>query len=305
MTSTHPQLMPCATPPLLPESAQDEISLREIWQRLIDQKWWIVAITLLCTSGAITYALTATPIFQADVLLEPAGEDAKKGGGSLAQLGGLAAMAGISLGGSGGTKDMAIAKLKSRIFLEEFIRDENLLPVLFHEKWDSENKKWKPEDPKKIPTYFQGVDYFRTDILKVSEDKKTGLVTLILEWQDKEQTTRWANLLIERINRHLRTQAIEDAKRNIDYLNGELNKTTITELRQAISTILEDQIKKIMLANGRQDFAFRVIDPAVIPEKRTRPKRVIIVILGGITGLFLGMVTAFIRGSTLTNSKKN
>ncbi|GAB0056227.1 hypothetical protein SIID45300_00532 [Candidatus Magnetaquicoccaceae bacterium FCR-1] len=278
-----------------PRPSEDgEIDVFKLIAMLWQAKGLIALVTVVCIALALTYAFMATPIFKADVLLEPAGDDAKKGG-AMAQLGGLAAMAGINIGGGGTSKDAAIAKLKSRIFIEEFIRDENLLPVLFEEHWDAAAKGWKEQDPKKQPSLFQGVEMFQKSLLKIMEDKKTGLVTLTLEWKDAKQTAQWANLLVERVNRHLRGLAIEEARRNIDYLNGELAKAMILELKQVIASLTEDQIKKIMLANGRLEFAFKVIDPAVVPERRIWPKRAMIVVLGSVGGVILGVMAVFMR----------
>ncbi|MBF0261787.1 MAG: hypothetical protein HQL97_08150 [Magnetococcales bacterium] len=290
------------SPPLqeLPEpppSEEGEIDLFKLIATLWEAKGLIAVVTAICIALATTYAFLATPVYKADTLLEPAGEDAKKGGGALSQLGGLAAMAGISIGGGSTSKDAAIAKLKSRIFIEEFIRDENLLPVLFEDKWDAAARSWKETNPDKMPTYFKGVEFFKKEILKVNEEKKTGLVTLTLEWKEAKQTAHWANLLVERVNRHLRDLAIEDAKRNIDYLNSELAKATIVELKQVIASLTEDQIKKVMLANGRPEFAFKVIDPAVVPERRNWPKRGLIMGLGGGFGGILGIVAVFMRNA--------
>ncbi|MBF0215000.1 MAG: hypothetical protein HQM00_15800 [Magnetococcales bacterium] len=298
MTPTHspyaPEPQQAAPEPI---SVEEEIKLGDLWRILVQQKWWIAIITVVCIAGSVTYALLATPYFQADILLEPAGDDAKKGGGSLGQLGGLAAMAGINIGGGGSSKDAAVARLKSRLFIEEFIEDEQLMPILFHEQWDPVRKNWKESESGKVPTRLQAVDYFKKEVLRIIEDKKTGLITMTIEWQNREQTARWANLLIERINRHMRNLAIEESKYNIEYLNKELEKNTIAELRQVIATLLEDQIKKIMLANGRPEFAFRVLDPAVVPERRIRPKRSLIVLVGAFLGLFVGVLSAFVRHS--------
>jgi uncharacterized protein involved in exopolysaccharide biosynthesis len=48
-----------------------------------------------------------------------------------------------------------------------------------------------------------------------------------------------------------------------------------------------------MLANVNEDFALEVIDPAVAPETREKPKRKLIVALGGICGGFLGIFAVF------------
>jgi uncharacterized protein involved in exopolysaccharide biosynthesis len=54
-----------------------------------------------------------------------------------------------------------------------------------------------------------------------------------------------------------------------------------------------------MLANVQEEFAFRVIDPAVVPEVRSKPKRKLIVVLGGVLGgmfsIFLAFFLNFLR----------
>ncbi|MND03148.1 hypothetical protein D3C83_228340 [compost metagenome] len=54
-------------------------------------------------------------------------------------------------------------------------------------------------------------------------------------------------------------------------------------------------MKNSMLANVRQEYAFRVIDPAKIPEERQWPNRVLIALLGFCAGLVAGTFTAVFR----------
>ena len=290
-----------------PPQAEEEINLLDLWRVLVREKWLIFFLTTLCMAGAIAAALLMTPIYKAEVLLEPISEDGKQGGGLMAQYGGLAAMAGIDIGGGGSnSKDTNMAILQSRVFIEKFLHDENLMPILFSKQWNPETQNWKVEDPKQIPTLWNGVEYFTKGILKVSEDKKTNLVTLAIEWKDREQATRWANLLVKRINHHLKELAIQDTQKSMEYLNAELAKTSIVELQQAIVNILEGQIKKIMMANVRSEFAFKVIDPAVVPPKGhiIKPKRRLMVVLGFVLGGFLGIFAAFFR-NFLRRQKEN
>ncbi len=297
------QAVPIAYLP--PQAAEEEVSLLDLWCVLLREKWLVFFFTVLCTAGAVAAALHATPIFRAEVLLEPVSADGKQGGGLLAQYGGLAAMAGINIGGGGSSKDFHIATLKSRTFVEGFLRDEKLLPVLFYKKWDSESQSWQVENPKQIPTMWKGVEYFKKNILKVSEDKKTGLITLAIELHDRDKTAQWANLLVERINRHLREAAIQDARKSMEYLKTELANTNIVELKQAIANLLEGQIKKIMLTRVRTDFAFKIIDPAVVPPENRyiKPKKRLMVVLGFMLGGFLGVFAAFFR-NFLRNQKE-
>ena len=64
-------------------------------------------------------------------------------------------------------------------------------------------------------------------------------------------------------------------------------------MRAVLYNLLESEKQKAMLANVNEDFALEVIDPAVAPETREKPKRKLIVALGGVCGGFLGVFAVF------------
>lgn len=155
--TTEPQLTPQAQIPqgyFIPMPVQnaepeDEISLVDLWRVLVSQKWLIVSCMGLCFVTAVIVALTMTPVYRAEVLLAPASSDSGNSGGIAAlanQFGGLAGMAGISMGG-GGTIETAIATLKSRKFITGFIDELKLKPVLFKKQWDNANGQWLVAEP--------------------------------------------------------------------------------------------------------------------------------------------------------------
>ena len=129
--------------------------------------------------------------------------------------------------------------------------------------------------------------------MTLKNDSKTGLYTLAIDWKDPKLATQWANELVKRINFHQKQAAIDEAKKSIAYLKNQLNETSVVEMRQAIFRLIEAQTKNIMLANVRDEFAFKVIDPAVVPEKPIKPKKKLIAMLGTIVGFMLGVFLAF------------
>jgi len=206
------------------------------------------------------------------------------------QLGGLASLAGVALSG-GGNKDENIEYLRSHDFAARFIEEENLLPILFAKKWDAQNGRWNVDDPEDVPTISDGVrllDRIRT----VQEERRTGLVTLSIKWRDRELAARWANLMVERVNRDLRARAIAEAQASIDYLNSELAKTGVVELRESLYRLYENQVKTIMFAKVRSQYAFKVIDPAYVPDadRYVQPKRLPMILIGALGGLLGGFV---------------
>lgn len=295
----QPTPLPGGCPPYYyapPPQVDDKIDLAELFRVLLDHKALILAITLISTSLATAAAFIMTPIYRVEVLLAPVIEE--KGGAlaSLAgQFGGLAALAGVNIGGGGGGKDQSVAFLTSRAFTDEFVRDNNLLPMLFHRKWDEEKKTWKVDKPEDVPTLRQAFELFDKKIRFVSEDKKTGLVTLAIEWRDRELAVQWATELVQRINDTMRERAINEAEKSLKFLNQELQKTSIVDVQQSIYKLIEGQTKTMMLANVREEYAFKIIDPPAMPDEGdfAKPKRRLFVVIGFALGGMLGVLAAF------------
>ena len=111
------------------------------------------------------------------------------------------------------------------------------------------------------------------EVLSVEEDKKSGLITVSVSWKEPEIVAEWANELVRQLNVQLRKKAIEDSNKRVGYLEKELGKVTIRDMRSVLYNLLEFEKKKAMLANVNEDFALKVIDPAVVPESRESPKK--------------------------------
>jgi uncharacterized protein involved in exopolysaccharide biosynthesis len=291
-----PQAYYVAFPPAYP---QEGISLLELGRTILGRRWTVLVIALLAGAAATAYAFLKTPVYRAEVVMVPA---ATSESGSLTglatQLGGLASLAGVDLGGSETEVEVAVATLKSREFTDAFVRDNDLLPVLFDRKWDASAKAWKVRDPDDAPTLRDAFERFDRKVRFVHRDRKTGLVSLRVEWKDRALAARWANQLVERVNRHRQRKAIEEAEKSIAYLHAQLRGTTVVELQQAVYRLIEAQTKKIMLANVREEYAFEVIDPAVVPDEDdfARPNRPLVIALGLMAGVLAGIGVAVVRG---------
>jgi uncharacterized protein involved in exopolysaccharide biosynthesis len=265
---------------------RDEVDLVQLVRVVWQYKWWAAATTCAFIVLAVAYALAATEWYRAEVTLAPA--DERSVNGISAQLGGLASLAGISVGGGGTAEPIAI--LKSREFARSFIEAHELVPVLLHEDWDPDAKTWKESDPAKWPDVRDAIKYFDENVREVSEDAKTGLVMLRIKWTDPEVAVEWANLLVARLNKIMRDRALAEAEHNVQYLRDELSATNVLTLQQSISRLLESELQKVMLARGNNEFAFRVIDPAMTPKERFKPRRTLIVALAAILGLMMSTV---------------
>jgi uncharacterized protein involved in exopolysaccharide biosynthesis len=274
----------------------DEISLAEIAGTLWGRRYLILLITLVFGVCAAIYSLLLPVKFESSVLLAPISDEGDSGkfagvSSLVSQYGGLSALGGFNFSSSN-RKSEATATLQSRTLTETYIAEKNLLPILFAKSWDADNNRWKATDPKKIPTLWQANEFFDKSIRKLTEDKKTGLLTLTITWSDPNLAAEWANDLVARTNQYLRQRASEQSNRNIAYLNDQLTRTSVVELQRAIYGLIEAEIKKVMVAQGSDEYAFKVIDPAAVPERKSGPKRTLITVIGLFAGLILSLVLA-------------
>ena len=58
-----------------------------------------------------------------------------------------------------------------------------------------------------------------------------------------------------------------------------------------------------MLAEVRPEYVFKTIDPAVIPEEKSKPSRALTCVLGTFLGGMLGMVVVLIRHYAFSKSE--
>ena len=154
-------------------------------------------------------------------------------------------------------------------------------------------KQWRPD--KKPPTLGQAVDRFTDGVVSIEEDRKTSLVTVTVDWYSPQLAAQWANGLVEMVNERLRADAIRSAQSSLEYLDKELAKTSVVEIRQAIYRMTEEQVSNAMLANVHREYAFRFVDRAVPPEMKNSPKRRVMAAVGAAVGLFLGTMVVYLR----------
>ncbi|MGL1559677.1 Wzz/FepE/Etk N-terminal domain-containing protein [Vibrio parahaemolyticus] len=298
-----------------PQHGDNEIDLRGLFIALWKGKWVIIATTFVFAIGSVLYALSLPNIYKADALLAPA--ESSNGGGlskMAGQLGGLAALAGVNLGAEEFSQaDLAVQVMKSRQFAEAFIDKHDLLiPLMAATDWDLTNNKlildeelYNPDtaewlrEPNGLrgakPTAQEAFEVLNKQVLNVNQDKESGLYTVSVKHYSPYVAQQWVNWLIEDINKVMRERTIAETSQNLAYLNAQLQKTAVADMQSTFYKLIEEQTKSLMLAEVQEEFVFKVVDPAVVPEKKDGPKRALICILGTLLGAMFGIVVVLLR----------
>ena len=177
--------------------ADDEINFQEIYSIIIEGRKTIFSIAALVLIVAILFSFLLPNVYQSNALLSPS--NAGNGiSSALKGYSGLAGLAGIGLPNEDDDNNSikAIEKLNSLSFFENNILPEIFLPDLMALKsWDYKINKLVYDDSlyditsntwirdysypsKQIPSAQESFEVFQDDHLSISEDTKTGFVTV-------------------------------------------------------------------------------------------------------------------------------
>ena len=291
----------------------DEIDLRELFSVLWTGKKLIIGITAVFALVSVVYALQLPNQYQASTVLAPANQESGGMAGALGKLGGLASIAGISLGDADSSEgQIAQEVMRSRSFIEAFIEKNDLsVEIMAANGWDSktnqlsidddlydvESAQWVRQPPRDKSVQPSGWELFEAFLERysVAQDKKTGLVTVSLEYYSPLLAKEWTERLVDAINLHMQSRKLQQVNRNIEYLEAQIEKTPIADMREVFYTIIEEQIKNKMLAQASPEYVFETVSPAMVPEEKSTPKRALICILATLLGGILSVLWVLIR----------
>lgn len=296
-----------------PMNDYNEIDVKELFKFLLQEKWIAMSITFLIFILSLIYSLTLPNIFESKAILIPI-ESQDQISSNLSNYSRLTAFAGVDFPINDNQKSVqAIQKMKSLSFFQQHIFPNIFLPDLMALKswdpekntlnyskdiYDRESNTWtrKYAYPQKlIPSEQESFQKFITKHLTLSEDKQTGFINISIKHQSPVIAKEWTELVINQINSYYRKKDKLESTRSIDFLNNTIASNNISEIKQSITQLLQEQIKKLALIESNMNYVFDYIDPPAVMETKSEPKRSIIVLLGALFGGFLSIIYLFIK----------
>jgi hypothetical protein len=297
-----------------PNNFDDEIDLRELFYVLLKGKWIIVSVTAFVSIVGVIYSLSLPNIYTSKALLVPVNSSSGISG-ALRGYSGLAGLAGISLP-SGGDEDnsaKAIQKISSLSFFENNVLSNiHLSDLMAVKSWNSKTNTLTFDESifdtssntwirdysyprQQIPSAQESFEVFKTKHLSLSEDKISGFITLSIKHQSPFVAKQWVELVVNEVNAFYRQKDKLESEKAVSYLNQQISMTGLSEIKQVLAQLLQEETKKLTLIEANQYYVFDYIDPPAVMEKKSQPRRALICILSTLLGGMLSIVLVLTR----------
>ena len=280
----------------------EEVKLIDLFITLLKHKRLIIWMTLGSGVIAAGIGFWMTTIYRSEATIAPVEQEKGSLSSAVSSLGGLGAMfaAQVGIGGAGSIEKFEVV-LKSRELTNQLIKKYDLMPIIFYEKWDVKNKRWTTD---KTPTIEDAQKVIFGSFLKIKTDKKSNIVKISFEYPDKVWAQRILAYYVEGLSEYLRQQALETARAQKEHLNQQMLSTADPVLKSKLAELTAQQLEKEILAKVQKYYGFNVIDPPFVPEKKSKPKIMQIVLVAATVAFFISMFLSFFL-EYLRNIRKN
>lgn len=189
---------------ILPPEDEDEISLLDLLIALGEEKLTLLMTPLLASLTAVAVVLWMTPIYTAKTVMMPPQQSQSAASSALASLGALAGLA----GGAVGIKtpdEMYIAFMQSDTLQNSIIQ------------------KLKLQERYEAKTLMDTRAALKGSV-KVTSDKKSGLLTLEADDKDPVFAAQLANLYVDELRSLLSKLAVTEAQQRRVFYDQEIKK---------------------------------------------------------------------------------
>lgn len=285
---------------------EDEIDLRELFSTIVAGKKIIFSITLFVVSLTLVYALKLPNTYTSSAVLIPTESDKSS---SLGGLGGLAAMAGVSIGGSSSmTPDVAFnSLLNNNEFMQEFIANNGILEYYNRVDFDKgyvfalgfrgiyelfQSEKEPIEDREKA--IYQLTKDIKSNF-SITADKKTGLITVSYSDFDRSYAPKMVAMFLKDASAYLVNNNLTNVNKKLHYFEKEMAQTQGFELRQSLSSIISKIVQEKVMMQSKQYYQCDLLTAGQEPYilDKTKPKRGLILVVSFVTSIILGVFVVF------------
>ena len=204
---------------------EDGIDLPELFSTLSRRRRLILGITVASAAVALVVSLLLPVYYKAETrILPPQDKGSNLAAQLMGQAGGLIALAGGAAGGKS-QGELFVAMTKSRTVLDRMVDRFDLMKLY--------KKKYREDARKNL-----------VGVLKVLEDRKSGIISLTVEDRDPKRAADMANAFVEELKSLAGGLAISEAGERRMFFEDQLRQTKVSLARA------EEEIKGFQQRTG-------------------------------------------------------
>ena len=292
----------------------DEIDLRELFVTLWRGKWFITFCVLVAITLGSLYLRSADKKYTVTYIFKPvSSEDATP---NFSGLGGLASLAGVSLPSSSSGDFTAFKMLlKSEEVATMMMDDVQFIQEIFASEWNDAEQTFERPPPGPLtplkaiiksvllgegetsyiaPNPARLANWIK-EVLSVSEDRDTGMLTLSSETKTPELMLSVIERVSSATDRLLKERFVATSEKTMSFYQQKLAAARAREHREALAKLIAQEDQKLMLASKGSYFVAEPLTTPSISLYPTSPKSSLILALSVVLGGFFGAALVLIR----------
>ena len=282
-----------------------EINLGFIGKELFKYKYFIISVSIVFSLAGVFYSLSLPNSYKSKALLSVPKESSNPSFGSLAaNITGLPGVSSLLNSSVNANAEEAYEIFRSTNFLTTFIEkyslDKYIIAgesvesgkVIFNENYNPETNSWKSGSKPSSQTVLRE---FLDNHLSFDEDLERGFLTISIEYISPELSKFWVEQMVIDINNTLKNRDVRETEASIQFLESKLKEIKDINAANVFSSLLQEEYKKLMLANSSEEYFFKTIDPPFISEYKSSPSRAIICFFFLFSGLSLSSIIIILR----------
>tara|TARA_Y100000768_G_scaffold388831_1_gene387662 strand:+ start:17166 stop:18086 length:921 start_codon:yes stop_codon:yes gene_type:complete len=263
----------------------------------------ILISTLTIFTISLIYAIVQPNIYRSSGIYEIANSGETSSPIETQGLSSIAGAVGVSLGKPSSNKaDLIIETVKSKGFLKHLINIDGVLPDLYAISSYSPESASISYDPSiflnnkwvdgQVPSIHE-VHKIYEKSLSIRRDNGDGFIYITFQHQSPYFAEYFLSTLVSELNLTMRMKAAAESNNSIQFLTDEFTKTNWLEIRNSISSLLQDHFQTKMLANVREEYALKPIESPFVEEEKYSPSRLSIVLWWSVAGFLLITMIVF------------
>lgn len=267
---------------------ETEFDIKKFFLSLTDHWKDILSAILIFGVGGAIYSLSLPDIYKSDGLYKLNNSNMNTGG--MSGLAGFASFAGINLNNTSSI-DYVIEVIESYSFFEMINSKHDLKPSLmasdYYDKgknrlifddslYNSTTNMWA--DGISVPSDQDAYEEYIAN-LNANVSLRGGFLELSFEHVSPVFAKEMIAIIVSDLNTVEREKDRDRYEKSIDYLINQISQSQFTEVRSTLGEVLQGYYEKLLLLNTEPNYLITPIDNPLVPERKHRPSRTLIVLL--------------------------